>query len=80
MPVEAEIFLRERIADQDRGVDLRGQCRRLEDPGDIEPHAAGPDPLAGEDPVDPDELGGGGAEDGDRLVLGGGVEELALGG
>ena len=80
---EAEVGLGGLVADQDRGVDLGGQDVGLEDPGDVEPHAAGaglgdPDLLAGPEPVDAQVGGCGGTEHADRLAGGGGVEELAL--
>ena len=51
----------------------------LQDAGHVEPHVVGPDPLAGEDPVDPETLGGGRAEHGHGLLGGCGVEVAALG-
>ena len=66
-------------ADQDGVVDLGGEHGRVEDAGDVEPHAADPDPLAGEDAVDAEALGGGGAEHADRLGRGRGVEERGPG-
>ena len=66
-------------ADQDRGVDLRGEGGGAQDAREVEPLAADPDPLAGPDPVDAHQLGGCRAEHGDRLAGGGGVEEAALG-
>ena len=76
--VEVQVLLGGREADQDRGVDLRGVGVRVEDAGDVEPLAAGPDPHPGPDPVDAQPLGGGGAEHGDGLAFGGGVQEPAL--
>src|SRR6202034_2661987 len=85
VPVEAQVGLGGLIPDQDRGVDLGGQDVGLEDPGDVEPHAAGaglgdPDLLAGPDPVNAQVRGCGGAEHAHRLAGGGGVQETALGG
>ena len=79
MPVEAEVGLRGGEADQDGGVDLRGEGGGVEDAREVEPLAADPDPLAGPDPVDAHQLGGLRAEHGDRLFGGGGVEVAALG-
>jgi hypothetical protein len=67
------------VADEDCGVDFGGEGGGLEDAGEVEPHAAGPDPLAGPDAVDAQPRGGGGAEHRDRLAEGGGVEVGALG-
>src|SRR5208282_3732243 len=50
----------------------------VQDAGEVEPLAAGPDPHPGPDPVDAQQLGGGGAEHGDGLAFGGGVQEPAL--
>ena len=77
--VEVQVVLRRGVADQHRGIDLGGQHGRVEDAGDVEPHAADPDPLTGEDLVDPQPLRGGGAEHGDRFVSGGPVQVAALG-
>ena len=79
MAVEAKIRLGGREPDEDRGVDLGGQDGRVEDAGDVEPLVVDPDPLAGVDAVDPEALGGDGAEHGDRLPGRGGVEVAALG-
>ncbi len=78
VPVEVQVLLRGGEADQDRRVDLGGVGVRVEDAGDVEPLAADPDPHAGPDPVDAQQLRGGGAEHRDRLAGGGGVEEPAL--
>ena len=78
VPVEVQVLSRGREADQDRRVDLRRHRRRVEDAGHVEPLAAGPDPHPGPDPVDAQQLRGGGAEHRDRLAGGGGVEVPAL--
>ena len=65
-------------ADQDRAVDLGGEYRRIEDAGDVEPLAVDPDPLTGQDHVDPEPLGGGRAQHADGLGASGGVEPAAL--
>ena len=68
-----------READEDAAVDLGGERGRGEDAGDVEPHAAEPDPLAGEDAVDAEQLRRLGAEHADRLGRGRGVEVAAAG-
>jgi hypothetical protein len=50
--VGAEVGFRRRVADQDRGVDVGGEHGGVEDARDVEPLAAEPDALPGEDPVD----------------------------
>ena len=54
MSVEVEVALCGGESNQDAAVDLGREDRRAQDPGDIEPHASGPDPLAAEDAVDPE--------------------------
>ena len=66
--VVVQVVLGGGVADQHRGVDLGGQHGGLEDAGEVEPHAADPDPLAGADRVDAQPLRGGGAQNGDRLA------------
>ena len=78
MPVEAQVFLRGREADQDGRVDLGGVGVPVEDAGHVEPLAADPDPHPGPDPVDAQQLRGEGAEHRDGLAGGGGVQEPAL--
>ena len=77
--VEAEVVLGGGEADEDGGVDVGGEDGGVQDAGDVEPQVVEPDPLAGVDPVDPEALGGGGAEHGDGLLGGRGVEVAALG-
>ena len=77
--VEAEVVLGGREADEDRGVDVGGEHGGVQDAGYVEPHVVEPDPLAGEDPVDPEALGGGRAEHGDGFLGGRRVEVAALG-
>jgi hypothetical protein len=77
--VEAQVFLCRGATDQDGGVDVRGEHGGFEDAGEVEPLAADPDPFAGVDAVDPEQLGGGGAEYGDGFLGGGRVEVVALG-
>jgi hypothetical protein len=79
MPVEPKVFLGSGVADQDRGVDLGSERCRPEDPGYVEPHAAGPDPLAWPDPVDAQPLRRRGAEHRDRLLGGGSIQVGAQG-
>src|SRR5260370_12320415 len=78
MDVEVQVALGGGKADQDGGVDLGGEHGGLEDAGQVEPLAAEPDPLAGPDAVDPQPLGGHGAEYGYRFLRGGGVEVVPL--
>ena len=78
MPVEVQVLLRGREADQDRRVDLGSVGVFVKDAGHVEPHAAGPDPHPGPDPVDAQSLRCGGAEHRDRLAGGRRVQELAL--
>src|SRR5712691_1752440 len=66
MVVEGEVALGGRKADQDGAVDFGGEQGRVEDAGDVEPLATEPDPFAGNDAVDSEPLGGGGAEHRDR--------------
>ena len=77
-PAVLQVGVRGRVADQHRGVDLRGQDGGAEDPGHVEPLGAGPDPLPGPDPVNAHPLCGGGAEHRHRLLLGRGVEEYPV--
>jgi MmyB-like transcription regulator ligand binding domain len=63
MPVEAEVLLDARVADQDRGIDLGLQRREAQDAGHVEPHPADIDPIARKEAVDAEHLGGGGAQD-----------------
>ena len=77
--VEAEVGLGGGEADEHGAVDLRGQDRGAEDPGDVEPLPAQPDALAGIDAVDAEPLRGSGAEHRDRLSLGRRVEVGAAG-
>ena len=77
--VEAEVLLRGGVSDEHRGVDFGGEHGGVEDADEVEPLPADPDPLAGVDAVDAHPAGGGGAEHGDRLAGGGGVQEAALG-
>ena len=77
--VEAQVFLCRGVADEDGGVDGGGEHGGFEDAGEVEPLAAHPDPLAGVDAVDAEQLGGGGAEHGDGFLGGGRVEVVALG-
>src|SRR6516165_5720099 len=79
MPVETEVLVRGGEPDQHRGVDLGGEHRGPEDPGDVEPLAADPDPFPGPDAVDAEAGGGGRAEHGDGLGGGGRVEVAAVG-
>ena len=76
--VEVEVALGGGKADQGAAVDLGREGRRTEDAGDVEPHPAQRDPLAGKHTVDAEPLRGRGAEHADRLPLGRGVEEAAL--
>ena len=62
-----------------RGVDFGGEHGGVEDADEVEPLPADPDPLARVDAVDAHPPGGGGAEHGDRLAGGGGVQVAALG-
>ena len=77
--VEAQVLLCRGVADQDGGVDGRGEHGRFEDAGHVEPLAADPDAFAGVDAVDPEALGGSRAEHGDGFLGGGRVEVVALG-
>src|SRR6202011_2064696 len=79
VPVEAQVSLCRGVADQDGGVDRGGEHSRFEDAGEIEPLAAHPDPLAGVDAIDPEQLGGDSTDDGDGFLGGGGVEVVTLG-
>jgi hypothetical protein len=65
--------------DEDGVVDVRGQQGGSEYAGDVEPLAAEPAALAGEDAVDAEPLGRGGAEYRDGLACGGSVEVVPLG-
>src|SRR5215469_5342846 len=76
---EVQVVLGGGEPDQDRGVETGGEDGGFEDPGQVEPLAAEPDPLAGPDAVDAEALGGHGAEHGDWFVGGGGVEVVAPG-
>jgi hypothetical protein len=66
------------VSDEDAGVDLVCQRARLENPGEVEPLPAQPDPRARSDAVDPQPLGGNGAENGNRFPRRRGIEEAAL--
>ena len=79
MPVEAQVLLRCGVADQDGGVDGRGQHGRSEDADHVEPLVADPNPLSGVDAVDPEPLSGDGAEYRNGFLGGGRVEVVALG-
>src|ERR1035441_3120106 len=78
-PRRAQVALGGGEPDQDRIVDDRGQDGGVEDACDVEPLAAEPDSLAGEDAVDAEQLGRGGAEYRDGLACGGSVEVVPLG-
>ncbi len=77
-PAVLQVGVRGGVADQHRGVDLRGEHRGLEDAHHVEPLRADPDPLPGPDLVDAHPLCGGGAEHRHRFLLGGGVEEYPV--
>src|SRR5207237_3983574 len=77
--VEAQVFPCRGVADKNGGVDIGGQHGGFQDAGEVEPLAADPDALAGVYVVDAEELGAGGAEDGDGCLRGGGVGVMACG-
>ena len=77
--VEAEVGLGGGEADEHGAVDLGRERGRGEDAGDVEPHAAEPDPLAGVDAVDAEQLCGLRRRARDRLGRGRGVEVAAAG-
>src|SRR5262245_7004257 len=79
MPIETEVLVRGGEPDQRRGVDLGGEHRGLEDPDDVEPLAANPDPFPGPNAVDAETRGGQRAEHSDGLGGGCRVQVPAVG-
>ena len=78
MPVELQVAFRGLEADEHRAFDFGYEHRWAEDPDEVEPHPAGPDPLTGVEMVDPESLRGRGAEHRCGLLGGGGVQVAAL--
>ena len=79
MTVETEVALGSREADEHARVDLGSEHGRIEDAGEVEPHAAEPDPLAGVETLDPQPLRRRGTEHCDGLASGSGVQVAAGG-
>jgi hypothetical protein len=77
-PFELQVAFRGLEADEHRAFNCGHEHRRAENPNEIEPHLAGPDPLAGVEVVDPESLSDGGAEHRSRLLGGGSVQIAAL--